>query len=108
MQNQKQKEIFKFLKNCCAVAAILFCFGRLNVAAAESPAQSPLFLRNLTIGSSGNDVLELQQYLNSHGVTVATSGPGSPGNETTLFGQMTQQALIKFQNQYATQILIPQ
>jgi peptidoglycan hydrolase-like protein with peptidoglycan-binding domain len=42
-------------------------------------------------------VLALQKYLNAHGYTVATSGPGSVGNETTTFGPATKAALIKFQ-----------
>jgi hypothetical protein len=55
------------------------------------------FIRNLTIGSSGNDVKNLQQYLNAKGYTVALTGPGSSGKETNLFGGLTRLALIKFQ-----------
>jgi Putative Ig domain/Putative peptidoglycan binding domain len=40
--------------------------------------------------------LALQQFLNTHGFTVATTGPGSPGNEN-FFGAKTFQALKKFQ-----------
>lgn len=56
-----------------------------------------VFKSNLTIGSLGSEVKALQEYLNSHGYTVAASGPGSPGNETTRFGALTRAALIKFQ-----------
>jgi peptidoglycan hydrolase-like protein with peptidoglycan-binding domain len=39
----------------------------------------------------------LQQWLNAHGFVIAATGPGSPGNETTTFGILTDKALIKFQ-----------
>ena len=55
------------------------------------------FTRTLTIGQKGNDVKTLQQYLNAHGFIVSVLGAGSPGNETTTFGSLTRQALIKFQ-----------
>lgn len=53
--------------------------------------------RDLSPGATGEDVRTLQKLLNEHGFTVATSGPGSPGNETTLFGAATFAALKKFQ-----------
>ena len=46
---------------------------------------------------SGADVKALQVYLNTHGYVIASSGAGSPGNETTKFGGATKAALIKFQ-----------
>lgn len=66
------------------------------------------FTRTLTVGSSGQDVFELQRILNSNSQTqVALTGAGSPGQETTYFGELTRQAVIKFQNLYATNILHP-
>jgi peptidoglycan hydrolase-like protein with peptidoglycan-binding domain len=60
------------------------------------------------LGSEGEDVLELQKILNSDSrTTIATEGAGSPGNETLFFGQRTKDAVIRFQNVYATQILSP-
>lgn len=56
-----------------------------------------VFKSNLTTGSLGSEVKALQEFLNTHGYTVATSGPGSPGNETTRFGAATKAALIKYQ-----------
>jgi len=55
------------------------------------------FPRNLTTGSSGEDVRSLQKFLNSKGFIVATKGAGSLGNETNFFGPATKKALIKFQ-----------
>lgn len=55
------------------------------------------FTRDLELGISHAQVRTLQQYLNRHGFTIASSGPGSPGNETTIFGTLTRAALIKFQ-----------
>jgi hypothetical protein len=55
------------------------------------------FSRNLYSGMIHEDVKELQKYLNANGFSVAVSGPGSSGNETTKFGRATRNALIKFQ-----------
>lgn len=56
-----------------------------------------IFQRNLRTGMINNDILELQKFLNSSGYGLATSGPGSPGQETAKFGLLTRKALIKFQ-----------
>ena len=55
------------------------------------------FNKDLKLGSTGNDVKELQKFLNTNGYIVAPSGPGSVGSETTIFGYATRAALIKFQ-----------
>jgi len=64
---------------------------------ATSGASVSAFVRNLEFGMSGADVKALQVYLNTHGYVVASSGAGSPGNETSRFGGATRSALIKFQ-----------
>jgi hypothetical protein len=56
-----------------------------------------LITRNHHLGDHGDDIRTLQQFLNTHGFRVASSGPGSPGNETTKFGALTYQALVRFQ-----------
>lgn len=66
------------------------------------------FQRNLSLGSSGVDVLELQKLLNQDADTVvADFGPGSPGNETNYFGQATKRAVYRFQEKYRKDILVP-
>ncbi len=56
------------------------------------------FTRNLTIGSIGEDVRALQQFLNRKGYTINEPGrAGSPGFETTYFGALTQDAVRQYQ-----------
>ncbi|MGO8697805.1 MAG: LamG-like jellyroll fold domain-containing protein [Limisphaerales bacterium] len=71
------------------------------------PTSRAVFTRSLALGSTGSDVQALQQFLNSHSFTVASSGNGSPGLETSYFGPATKAALIRFQNAYAAQVLAP-
>lgn len=61
------------------------------------PASAVSFARNLPSGSRGEDVRQLQRFLNTHGFVIARMGIGSPGNETSYFGLATQSALAKFQ-----------
>jgi hypothetical protein len=66
------------------------------------------FTRNLSNGSSGTDVMYLQMLLNSNAATqVATTGVGSPGQETQFFGPLTANAVSRFQNTYASEVLTP-
>ncbi len=51
----------------------------------------------LFLGTTGQQVKTLQNILNAKGYTIATSGNGSVGNESTYFGPSTQVALQKFQ-----------
>ena len=55
------------------------------------------FTKTLTVGSNGQEVLLLQRFLNTHGFIIATSGPGSQGNETSSFGKATEKALRAYQ-----------
>lgn len=65
------------------------------------------FTKNLYPGDQDPEVKALQQFLNNNGYTISTSGGGRPGYETDYFGNLTKQALIKFQENYAAQILTP-
>src|SRR3990167_4374610 len=59
------------------------------------------FTQNLTIGSTGSQVMALQKFLNSvDGTQLATTGAGSPGNETSYFGSISRAAVSKFQQKY--------
>ncbi len=59
------------------------------------------FNTNLTVGSTGVDVMNLQKTLNMSADTrVANSGNGSPGMETSYFGLATRAAVAKFQVKY--------
>jgi len=71
----------------------------------SSPSYS--FTRDLTIGSRGEDVLQLQKFLNTNGFTVSVTGPGAPGSETDYFGSLTNAAVARFQEAYTAQILLP-
>ena len=66
------------------------------------------FTMNESKGKSGGQVMWIQEFLNGHGFTVAASGAGSPGNETSYFGAATKAAVVKFQNAYAAQVLTPE
>jgi hypothetical protein len=61
------------------------------------PADKTILTRDLTVGSEGEDVRELQRFLNNNSMTVVEFGAGSPGKESTYFGEKTKKALLKFQ-----------
>lgn len=65
-------------------------------APAAAPKATPITV-NMNIGMTNAQVRVLQQQLNALGFTVAASGVGSAGNETTYFGSLTREAVRKFQ-----------
>ncbi len=80
----------------------LFLFQINNV-------QAYTFTQSMYLGSRGQDVLELQKFLNKDPRTqIAKEGVGSPGNETNFFGLKTRDAVIALQNLHADEILKPQ
>jgi hypothetical protein len=66
-----------------------------QLAAQTNPAC--VFTRDLFLGAKGTDVQCLQKFLNRQHFTIAKSGPGSPDHETTVFGSLTKQALLRYQ-----------
>ena len=64
------------------------------------------FSTNMSQGDTG--ALNLQKVLNMNPATqVASSGVGSPGQETDYFGRLTKGAVIAFQDFYAADVLAP-
>lgn len=65
------------------------------------------FTRSLKKGMLGEDVRALQKFLNCQGFTLSLSGPGAPGEETNLFADRTFNAVVRFQEAYADEVLKP-
>ncbi|HEU5114832.1 MAG TPA: peptidoglycan-binding protein, partial [Candidatus Paceibacterota bacterium] len=68
----------------------------LSAVSASAPAVSVPH-QNLSEGNVGESVRTLQKLLNEKGYTVSSSGAGSPGHETSIFGPATAKALKAFQ-----------
>lgn len=80
--------------------SLMTALGRGEVSSVKTViAEKPKFVfkKNLELGKTDPDVKELQKLLNASGFTVAKSGAGSPGKETSYFGPATKAALIKYQ-----------
>lgn len=83
-------------------------FVSLCLAPFYSFSATQIFSRTLHSGMRGEDVLALQKFLNTDTETrVADTGAGSLGNETDYFGPATKRAVIKFQDKYRTDVLVP-
>ena len=89
-----------------AILSLLTSFGADSSIIASVQASllgtgtspSPVgFTRNLKTGMTGEEVRQLQRFLNARGFAVALTGAGSPGQETDYFGPATRSALAKFQ-----------
>ena len=72
--------------------------GGTPTGGSTGTATDCVFNRSLTLGSTGEDVKCLQKFLNGHGYPVASTGPGSPGSESTYFGAKTKAAVAAWQS----------
>jgi hypothetical protein len=63
----------------------------------QNGPSTALLHSNLVLGTVSPEVVTLQQLLNKSSTPVATSGPGSPGQETIIFGTLTKIAVRAFQ-----------
>ena len=61
---------------------------------------SKLFNMNFELNMRSPDVVRLQHFLNTNGYLIATSGRGSLGKETEIFGFGTQSALKQYQKDH--------
>ena len=92
----------KYFLSVSFVLVLAFLFSQ------STTAEGGVFLRTLKTGMSGEDVRELQKFLNTDDETrVSLSGAGSLGNETNYFGSATYHALVKFQEKHRDEILAP-
>jgi peptidoglycan hydrolase-like protein with peptidoglycan-binding domain len=85
----------------------VFSVSASNTSSTSAATSTSFFTRTLSLLYEGVDVKKLQEFLNAHNFSVAESGPGSPGEETERFGSATRQAVIRFQEAYAAEILEP-
>jgi hypothetical protein len=67
----------------------------------------PVFTKTLNPGAHDPEVILIQQYLNAHGFTVAKSGVGSAGKESSYYGPATKAAIAKYQTAHAKDTLAP-
>ncbi len=88
-----QDQINTLLQQIAALQAQLVALQQQTGA----PSAACSFTRSLFLGVAGEDVRCLQKYLNGAGYTVAASGAGSSGNETTYYGSRTQAAVASWQ-----------
>ena len=64
-----------------------------------NPGSSSIYLQqNRQLYDRGEDIRSLQKFLNLQGFIVAQRGPGSMGNETSIFGTHTYRAVVQFQS----------
>ena len=91
-----------------AVVAVALGVAFATPAHAANICPGTVWNVNLKLGSTGSDVMKLQQFLNMASDTqVAAAGVGSAGMETSYYGALTGAAVQKFQLKYTTQILAP-
>lgn len=99
---------FLFFMHPLALLATEVSTGTSPSSALSAIPNDFVFTQDLYNGVDSSQVRMLQIFLNSDSRTVVNStGPGSPGNETTYFGSATQRAVDRFQTIYRSVILDP-
>lgn len=73
------------------------CWGKEVDVPTDGANESSAITMGLSMGMEHPQVLTLQKILNEKGYTIATEGPGSPGQETQKFGALTRVAVRAFQ-----------
>ena len=107
-QMTREEMLAAIIKLQAMIASLRAQIGEPTPTDVPTACQGITFNRNLSLGSTGTDVRCLQAILNMSADTrVALTGPGSPGNETQLFGPLTRAAVVTFQNKYAAEVLTP-
>ena len=90
------------------LAQISVLQAQLSGGAVTNTACPYTWTRPLSMGSTGFDVMRLQQFLNNDPSTVVSAfGAGSKGAETQYYGPATAAAVTKFQNKYRAEVLTP-
>ena len=91
-------KVTKIVSGLIGLATVFSMFAGI---AASAQTTGYTFTTNLSLGSKGQSVWNLQKTLNwSADTQVALTGAGSPGNETSTFGPATKRAVMKFQAKY--------
>ena len=85
-------------KTVFALCLFLAAAGAFVTGSANASAAPFDFLTNHQLYDRGEDIRSLQQFFNTNGFIIAQSGPGSPGNETSIFGLLTYRTLTEFQS----------
>lgn len=86
-------------------SALILSSGSAHAAQSACPF---MWQRNLSVGDIGEDVRQLQVFLNSDSDTViSSSGVGSVGMEGTSYGRLTRDAVKRFQEKYRDEVLAP-
>ena len=90
--NMNNRVFRKIIFFSVAIVSSFLCMSHAVFAVAQCN-----FSKNLQVGTINEDVRCLQKYLNATGYTVAKNGVGSVGRETNIYGELTKQAVKKWQ-----------
>lgn len=109
------KKIISFITLCSIVLISFVSLNFIFTKKAEAQNIGTLqnivtpgfsFKKDLMLGDTDPDVKQLQKVLNADIDTMIISDDvGSRGKESTYFGQLTKDAVIKFQNKYKNIVL---